>query len=74
MNNLKTADEITDEVGRIARRIMDVIDRIGGDAACAQAARLAVGAALLTRSVVSAAELETVNLIWAGRWRMERAH
>ena len=68
---------VADEVARIARTAMSAIERISRtshDQAAVQAAKLSLGAVLLAATVASEAELETVNAIWAGRWRMERTH
>ena len=70
-------ESVADEVARIARTAMSEIERISRtshDQAAVQAAKLSLGAVLLAATVASEAELETVNQIWAGRWRMERAH
>jgi hypothetical protein len=78
MDNLDTkADEITDEVARLARTAAVAIERIcrtARDPAAAQAARLSLGAVLLGQAVTSEAAVDTVNDIWRGRWRMAPVH
>jgi hypothetical protein len=71
------ADAITDEVHRLAQSMLAAIDRISAtshDRAAVQAAKLSLGALLLSQTVTSEAGLATVNAIWDGRLRAEWAH
>ena len=76
--NAETADEIADEVARLAQTMklaIDQISRTARDPACNQAAQLAVAANLLARAVTSEATMATVNVLLTARGlRVVRVH
>jgi hypothetical protein len=77
MSGRSTAKTAEDEVEQVTRAMLDAVDRITHatrDPACAQAARIAVGAALLSESMTADEVASAINDTGRARgsWQLVR--